>query len=131
MSKLSRRSVVAGAAAMPALAAVPAAAMAIPDLAIAAAERLRSAQEAWEAIGDQEPKLPMDHPEYEAWQDRFDDFSDLPNRAHEAMLATRPTTKAGAQAMIEAHLDKRRCSINEDDARALLETLAEAIPHLV
>ena len=42
------------------------------------------------------------------------------------MVLTRPTTKAGAQAMIEAHLDwQRECCCN-GESRTLLETLAEA-----
>ena len=125
----SRRAILAGAAAMP-IAAVPAAA-AIPDPALVAAERLRSAQEAWDAIGEEEPKhLPLLHPEYEEWQARFDDFGSVPRRAIEEMAATRPTSRAGAQAMIEAFLDWRVDYLDEEDY-AFLQTLAEAMPNLV
>ena len=46
-------------------------ATAVPDPAVAAVERFRSANKAWDAIGDQEPELPLHHPKYEEWQARF------------------------------------------------------------
>jgi hypothetical protein len=106
-------------------------ASALPDPAIAAVERFRSANRAWGAIGDQEPELPVHHPKYEEWQARFNDFGDMPSRAHDAMVATCPTTKPGAQAMIAAHLDWQRECCCEEESRTLLKTLAAAIPHLV
>jgi hypothetical protein len=54
---------------------------------------------------------------------------DVESEAHEAMVTTRATTKAGAQALVAAHIEQLDPSTEEVD-RTLLETLAEAIPHL-
>jgi hypothetical protein len=46
----------------------------------------------------------------------------------EAMAATRPTTRVGAVAMITAYLEQR--GDTAEATQILLESLAEAIPHL-
>jgi hypothetical protein len=133
MSKLSRRSIVAGAAAIPAL-AVSAAAPAIPDPAFAAIDRLWAARKAHEVVCEQEPG-DCHSPLWAEWNVGSDAACSAEWNAMEAMVQTRPTTKAGARALIAAHLKHQRDEVsghsNTDEIdEMLLRSLAEAIPHL-
>jgi hypothetical protein len=126
-SNLSRRSIVAGAATLPAL-AIPAAAAITPDPALAAVERRQAAWKAHVAVCDQEPALHS--PLYNEWDAKAETVCSVHSDAEWAMLRTIPTTKAGAVAMITSYLE--RLDVLDDNARErqLLESLAEAIPHL-
>jgi hypothetical protein len=70
---------------------------------------------------------------------REDEPEDIHSRQHdewdahnekEAMVRTRPTTKAGAVTLSTTHLEQEEAMAPGKSYRALLETLAEAIPHL-
>jgi hypothetical protein len=102
-------------------------ATALPDPALAAAERFRATHEAVEAFGDEEPD-DIHCPAHAEWEAKSDAAADAEWAELKALSKTRPTTKAGAQALIAAHL---MADPNEDIDRSLLDMLAEAIPHLV
>jgi hypothetical protein len=125
MSGLSRRTLVAGAATLPALAGSVAAIT--PDPAFAAVERV---QAAWKAIVDVSHEEPDDFrsPLRAAWNAKQDTVCTAHSDAVWDMIQTVPTTKAGAIAMITAHIEQR--GDIDEISEMLLESLAEAIPHL-
>jgi hypothetical protein len=121
MSQLSRRSLVAGAATLPALAGSVAAIT--PDPAVAAVELV---QAAWEAIEDV-LETPDDR-RNAAWDAKHETILSAHSDAEWDMVQTVPTTRAGAVAMITAYLEQR--GDTAEATQMLLESLAEAIPHL-
>jgi hypothetical protein len=132
MSKLSRRSLVTGAATLPAL-TVPAAAAAISDPAFAAIDCLWAARKAHEVVCEQEPGFHS--PLHAEWDVRSDAACSAEWNATKALVQTRPTTRAGAQALIAAHLKHQRDEVSghsdtDEIDEMLFRTLAEAIPHL-
>jgi hypothetical protein len=122
MPKLSRHTLVAGAATLPALAGSVAAIT--PDPAVAAVELVQAAYKAIEDVMDEVPEDRRDT----AWDTKNETVLSAHSQAEWDMVQTVPTTRAGAVAMITAYIEQ-----NEPDGadRELLESLAEAIPHLV
>jgi hypothetical protein len=57
------------------------------------------------------------------WERKFEAATNAVGDVRDAMIATLPTTKVGAKAIIEAHF---AADLGEDADRALLEMLAEA-----
>lgn len=100
MSDLSRRSLVAAAASLPAL-AIPA--LASPDPALTAVDRHNTALDALCAFEAQEPDVHS--PVYWLWDERHVCLGDQSWSAYRAMLGTPPTTNAGAAAAIRALLE--------------------------
>jgi hypothetical protein len=133
MSKLSRRSLVAGAATLPTASAAVALAGSVaaitPDPAFAAVELARVAYKAIEDLLDEEPDVVT---RSAAWDAKNEAVCAVHSEAEWEMVHTVPTTKAGAVAMITAYLEQNAGHIgNPDPEHLLLESLAEAIPHLV
>jgi len=134
-STTTRRAVLAGAAALPAL-SLPA--LAIPaqvDPVFAAIERLRRLYAEWTANIHREPS--SESPEYNAWDQENGDTCHAYNRALDEFIATKPTTRAGAAALIAFCLADECGKFGSDNehsdcrpTRALLRTLAAAIPTL-
>jgi hypothetical protein len=127
MSKLSRRSLVAGAATLPALAGSVVALT--PDPAFAAVEFVQASSKAHLHALEGEPSIHS--PLYDAWFDRSGEACLSQRDAEWNMVQTVPTTKAGAVAMITAYLGQLDKIADNEFERQLLESLAEAIPHLV
>jgi hypothetical protein len=114
---ISRRSLVAGAATLPAAPAAVAlagtAAAITPDPALAAVELARTAYKAIEDVLDGDAEAVCSTHSDAEWD----------------MVQTIPTTRAGAVAMITAYLEQN-AGMGEPE-QMLLKSLAEAIPHLV
>jgi hypothetical protein len=126
MSHLSRRTLVAGAATLPALAGTAARAI-TPDPIFAAIERFRAANEALSAACQNEPDNRS--PEYRGWSSRQGTAAKAEQDALMEMIEVRPTTKAGAVALINVYLENYRDDPAEADE--VLELIGQAIPHLV
>ena len=124
MSNLSRRTLVASAAALPAV-AMPAVAI-IPDPALAAVERWRVASEIHGAVCERETDAQTPE-EYSAWDDRAREACHASYEAMVAMVQTRPTTNAGIRAMVRLYLEEDGLDF-EDVTPLLLKTIAEAVP---
>jgi hypothetical protein len=93
----TRRAIMAGTASLPALAAPAAAFTAGPVF--AAIEQFRAAWQAHEASCADEPAY--GHPDKPAWEKRQGQACEAELDALRAMLQTRPTSKAGAVAMLK------------------------------
>ena len=131
----SRRAILAGAAMLPAVSlpalAIPALASAESDPAFAAVEQFKKA---WIAHGkscQSEPTLPDGCPEfgtpnYIAWCEANDAACNDDADAFEKMLATRPTTNAGAAAIVRAYSDTHG-ELDNEWCQALLEKLHESL----
>jgi hypothetical protein len=122
MTQTTRRAVLGGAAALPAM-SLPA--VAAPDPVFAAIEKfnalnakLRGIVEPENADGNIEP----DTPEYKAWRAAHDAASDKCWDAKNAVLATVPTTAAGALAFLKLFLSPELHFLVEDDD-ALFDSL--------
>lgn len=115
MSQLSRRSLVSSAAALPAL-AVPAVAAPDPILAII---RRHRAEEAMCAESQRiEPTAASGRPltgtpEYRAWEEWQGEVLDACYATKNEMVMTRPTTRQGAAALIDAFLESERGYIED------------------
>jgi hypothetical protein len=115
-----------GAAALPALAGTAAVAI-TPDPIFAAIEHFRAASDVHSAACEGEPS--SRHPEYREWYSRQTTACHAQQDALDAMLQVRPTTKAGAVAVIEVYLQHYRDEPSEEGE--LLKLIGQAIPHLV
>jgi hypothetical protein len=106
-ANLSRRAIVAGAASVPALVALPAVAAAAtePDPAFAAAARLTRAWAEHGRICEAEPENDFVSPEYTAWKKAEAAAGDEDLAALQEMIETRLTTNAGAVAIVRTYLD--------------------------
>ena len=126
----SRRAILAGAALLPAASlpaiAAPAAATG-HDPAFATVERFKRA---WDELGkvvQSEPTLPDGRPasgtaEYDAWSEVKAAVGNEQITALEKMLATRPTTNAGAAAIIRVYAETHG-ELDSEFGQALLESL--------
>jgi hypothetical protein len=117
MSNLSRRSLVASAAALPALAvpAVAIAATAEPDPIFAAIEKFRTPEVAWLARCQYEEERGIDTPELAA-------LIDACNAARSELADTIPTTPAGLIAYLDYIVSENdRLTTLEDGSRADIE----------
>ena len=124
----SRRAILAGAAAIPAL-SLPA--IAGTDPAFAAIEKFKAADAENEKVLMLEPARPaLASADYPAWEKKNEAACYKCLDALNEMLATRPTTRAGAVALIGCLLDVWGERTDDGDMRALLQTLAKAIPRL-
>jgi hypothetical protein len=72
-----------------------------------------------------------DCPEHEEWSSRNGAAVDAEQDALMEMLEVRPTTKAGAVALINAYLANYRHRDSPTEAGELLGLIGQAIPHLV
>jgi hypothetical protein len=105
-------------------------ATAIPDPAFDAIEHF---QASWKAVGDacdgepDEKRSPL-HAAWATWDAKQEAVNSAHSDAEWDMVQTIPTTRAGAVAMITAYIEQSDLGEAE---QMLLETLAEAIPHLV
>ncbi len=130
-NKQTRRAILAGAAALPTLAIIPVAAIAAGcvDPIFAAIERQKQLWAGWDYTTHPEP--PFRSAGYAAWTKWSDAAGRAYNEAFDELLAIKPTTRAGAVALIEYCLSEgARFTNDADDPLALLETLAKALPAL-
>jgi hypothetical protein len=136
-SKTTRRSILAGAAALPAFAVSGMAAgisTTDPDPVLGILARLKVLSAAWTKTVKQEP--PFGSPATEAWDVENATACHAYNDALDELISTKPTTHAGAVAMIAYCLKKTGGRFGDDESddhaasRALLKTLAAAIPTL-
>ena len=100
-STTSRRAILAGAAMLPAI-SLPALAAAEPDPIFAAIEKMKATDAAHGRRCEGEPEVRG--PEYEAWYEAQGIACYAAADARDEMLATVPTTVAGAVAMLDAVL---------------------------
>ena len=112
---LSRRTILASAAALPAL-AVPA--VAAPDPILPKIERCKSAWAVYGIVCEREPTndcglIACGTPEYSEWEEHEGIVQETWSEAFNDMIATRPTTRAGALAMIDCFLLSERDDIDE------------------
>jgi hypothetical protein len=87
----------------------------------------------WTSVSITEPKQ-LRSPDYAAWDKRNTAAGDAYNDAFDELLATKPTTRAGAAALI-AHCLSEKCRFSAGTesggvAKTLLRTLAKAMPAL-
>lgn len=128
MSKLSRRSVIAGAAALPALGAPAIAATATADPVYAGIEAVKVAHAKDLATCSAEPvssngRPASGTPAYKAWEAAHDAASGAAVDAMEDLLAIVPTTAAGAIAMIDAFIQCEGPGFGDDMADHLIGSL--------
>jgi hypothetical protein len=87
----------------------------------------------WTSVSITEPKQ-LRSPDYAAWDKRNTAAADAYNDAFDALLATKPATRAGAAALIAHCLsEKSRFSAGTESggvAKTLLRTLEKAMPTL-
>ena len=127
----TRRAVLAGAAALPALAIIPATVgdAGGVDPIFAAIERQKQLWAKWTSVI--EPKE-VRSAAYAAWEKRNETAQTAYNDGMDDLLATKPTTRAGATALITHCLAEDSdlfCRKNEP-TYALLRTLEKAMPAL-
>jgi hypothetical protein len=136
MSELSRRTLVVGAAIIPAI-GVPGAAIAAraDDPIFAAIERFKVADKNYYDVRepvDTDGKLALDTPEYEAYEEARDKADDIALEAQRALLGIQPLTIAGAVAFIGCCLESGTIiDIHADDAREVLRTLEASLARFV
>jgi hypothetical protein len=96
-----------------------------PDPVFAAVAGVRAAQEQTRSAGRRETALlasgGRNTPEHDAWEAEHDAVCDKYCSALEEALSTRPTTIAGAAALVGFYLDE--CDSTEQDGAILLENL--------
>jgi hypothetical protein len=116
-TKTTRRAVLAGAAALPALAILPAAALCSPaaDPIIAAIERHRQAEAAFVGAYDNEAYRNSKHstPATDALEERAGEFLETSNKLYVDLVTMTPTTLAGCAALLR-HIEdhERSCGVD-------------------
>jgi hypothetical protein len=124
-TKTSRRAVLAGGAALPALSV--AAVATEPDPIFEAIARFKAIEAVWNETGECEPA--SESPDHPAWLAKSNRECDEWNARREAMLRTVPTTREGALALIAAVTwNDAAVGIDDHEVPVLIETLAQAVP---